>query len=80
MQILFGTARAGQVDPNLAWLGAPPVAQVFNLCLSIAVIRWPTGTSTHRLKTCATPAYRITPRRDRRRGRAGRRPVRRCCR
>jgi len=34
--ILFGMADAGRVDPHLAWLGASPVAQVFNLCHSIA--------------------------------------------
>ena len=33
---LFGMADAGRVDPHLAWLGASPVAQVFNLCQSIA--------------------------------------------
>ena len=36
---LLGMADAGRVDTQLAWLGAPPVAQIFNLCLSIAAVR-----------------------------------------
>jgi hypothetical protein len=39
LPILFGTADAGPVDPHLACLGAPSVAQVVNLCLSIAAAR-----------------------------------------
>ena len=31
--ILFGTAVAGRVSSHLTWLSAPPVAQVFNLCV-----------------------------------------------
>ena len=37
--ILFGTTDAGRVDHRQAWLWAPSVAQVFNLCQSIAAAR-----------------------------------------